>query len=211
MSRDGWLVAGGVALALVVGGTVYATMRAKGAQWPESPPPSAGLLRRLAEAADAFRTGDTTYVVARDVAPDYSVLGGFETRPRALDAARVAGARYRVYPTLTARDIASQEMVILPGCYKNFRTTQWICPPKDSTVGPMMARDVERIEITFVRRTGRPVRVSLPAEQVGAAIFTIDAFDRLVAPYYGRLFGHARVQRMRDSLLAYASDPLSPR
>jgi hypothetical protein len=167
-----------------------------------TPPPSAALLRRLAESADAYRTGDTVYLVASDTFP-YRVVGGFPSANLADTIAKQSGMHYHVYPAATPPDSMGFEMVILPGCYKNNVTTMWICPKIPAR--PPRLSDVEEIEVTYRLRVGDPIVVRLQPDSVGALIFTIDAFDRFMVPYYTRLFGPAYVQRLRENLLAYAA------
>ena len=211
MARNRWLMLAGTAAALVLGVTAYSWARGgvtadSFAQDPDHPPPpSAGLLRRLAESADAFRTGSTVYLIAQD-SGNYAVLGGFSTRDSALALARVAGGNWYVYPTQTPPDGGSLPMVILPGCYKDTRTTRWICPTMDSsraTAPAMRVQDVQRIEVTFIRRGGKRTTVSIDPEHAGATIYTIQDFDRFIVPYYTRLFGPAYAARLRDELLGF--------
>ena len=228
MTGHRWLTFAGTAVALVLGLAGYGWARgaargsesaARSTAWPDNPPPpSAGLLRRLAESADAFRTGEVVYLVAQDVAPYYTVLGGYRSRDSAMSVARMVdrGAHdWWIYSTKTAPTISGMAAEILPGCYKNDRTTQWVCPPRDSTTSraavAMRASDVARINITFIRLRGlRPVTISIPAESISVAVFSIDAYDRFIVPYYTRLFGPARVAATRDSLLEYVRSSLGP-
>lgn len=217
MTRTGWLQSAGTAVALALGIMAFSWARGVArpgpndrggwSQWPAAPP-SAGLLRRLAESADAFRTGQVVYIVAKD-SGTYPVLGVFPAFPVADSARGRAGGGWAVYPTLTRPDAGITAQIILPGCYKDYRTTWWICPPADSAFTPpkpfpaMRLQDLRRVEIRFVPRTGGPVTVSVAPQNLGATIYTIDAFDRVIVPYYTRLFGPAHAARMRDSLLAY--------
>lgn len=216
MTRNRWLMLAGTATALVLGVTAFSWARGgavvdTGQASENPPPPSAGLLRRLAESADAFRNGRVVYLVAQD-SGNYAVRGGFDTREAALRMARTAGSGWYVYPTLTAYDKATGGtpvmMSILPGCYKDTMTTEWICPPTDSTGAATLAmrlQDVVRINVTFVRRTGRPVTVQIAPEHAGATIYTIQDFDRFIVPYYARLFGPAYAARMRETLLSFVA------
>jgi hypothetical protein len=220
MARNRWLMLAGTTAALVLAVTAFSWARASAkrslAAWPDStPPPSAGLLRRLAESADAFRTGHVVYIVAQD-SGYYNVLGGFSSPDSAISLAHSAGPTWHVYPTLTTADAVAGggtlAQVILPGCYKDTRTTFWICPPKDSsrvTASAMRLRDVTRIDVTFIRRASRPITISLDPQHAGATIYTVQDFDRFIVPYYTRLFGPAFAARMRADLITYASRSLA--
>ena len=213
MTRSRWLMLAGTATALVLGVTALSWARGGAAgsliqDADHPPPPSAGLLRRLAESADAFRTGSTVYLVAQD-SGTYTVLGGFSSPDTALRFAQhAAGHNWYVYPTQTPPDSGSGSLVmsILPGCYKDTRTTTYVCPPKDSTGAPTVAmrlQDVARIYVTFVRRTGRPITIPIDPAHAGATIYTIQDFDRFIVPYYTRLFGPAYAARLRGDLITF--------
>lgn len=173
-----------------------------------TPPSSAGLLRRLSESADAFRTGDTVFLVASDTG-NYEVVGGFATMEQARRALVGRNSSYHIYPTLTQSDIRGQTLATLPGCYKNDITTAWVCPPKLGGVALKALRmsDVEFIEVTFRLRQGaqgEPVQLRLSADSVSSMVFTVDAYDRFIAPYYLKMFGPAFVKGQRDTVLMVA-------
>ena len=220
MARNRWLMLAGTATALVLGVTAFGWARgdltrdSTTIMQDDHPPPSAGLLRRLAESADAYRTGRVVYLVAQD-SGFYPVFGGFSTPDSALAAAHSFGPRWFVYATKTTPDVSitggTYAQVILPGCYKDPRTTLWICPPKDSsraTATAMRLQDVARIDVTFIRRNGRRITVALDPEHAGATIYTIQDFDRFIVPYYTRLYGPAQVARMREDLISFVRSSL---
>ena len=207
MARNRWLRLAGTAAALVLGVTAFALARGDPPNTiqDDHPPPSAGLLRRLAESADAYRTGRVVYLVAQD-SGYFPVLGGFASRDEALAATRnAAGGKWYVYATMTPTDYSGGTplaQAVLPGCYKDTKTTLWVCPPKDS-LRVMALDELDRIDITFVRRTGRPTTVSLDPAHAGATIYTLQDFDRFIVPYYTRVLGPAQAARMREDLLSY--------
>jgi len=213
MTRDRWLMLAGTATALVLG--VAAIGWARGgvaptvSQWPDSaPPPSAGLLRRLAESADAFRSGRVVYLVAQD-SGYYNVAGGFYSRDSALALVRANGPTWHAYPTQTSPDPYGADgsvQVILPGCYKDTRTTRWICPTRDSSgalLPVMRLRDVLRIEVTFVQGGGKRTTVRMEPQNAGATIYTLQDFDRFIVPYYTRVLGPAYAARQREELMSF--------
>jgi hypothetical protein len=215
MARHRWLTLAGTAVALVLGVTAFSWARGSGHMRPPSvpqdsapPPPSAGLLRRLAESADAFRTGRVVYLVAQD-SGNYNVLGGFYSPDSANNLARTSGPTWHVYATKTPQDGYDGTgfvQIILPGCYKDTRTTRWVCPTTDSSRAPasaMRLQDVTRIDVTFVRRAGRPLTVRMDPEHAGATIYTIQDYDRFIVPYYTRLFGPEYAARQREELLTF--------
>lgn len=210
MTASRWLrfFAGALALLILVAAASRLGRATSGASFaPDSlsppPPPSASLLHRLAESADAYRNGDTVYLVASDRLP-YDVVGGFASFEQAREASQGKDDSYHTYPVLTEPDVRGRAMAVLPGCYKNDITTQWVCPKFPVTQALRMS-DVEFIDVVYRLRAGAPVTVRLRADSVSAMIFTVDAFDRFIVPYYTKLFGPARVKLMRDSVLAFAA------
>jgi len=211
MTASRWLKlsAGTLALLILIAAATRFGQATSGASvvqdsTPSSPPPpSAALLHRLAESADAFRTGSTVYLLVSDSLP-YDVVGGFTSIEQARAAYRGRDHSYHIYPVQTAPDVRGQAMTILPGCYKNDITTRWVCPVMP-TMRALRLSDVQDIEVTYRLRGGRePVSVRLSADSVSAMIFTLDAFDRFIVPYYTKLFGPERADQMRDSMLTFA-------
>jgi len=151
------------------------------------------------------------YLVAQD-SGNYAVLGAFSSPDSARNFARDAGGNWYVYPTQTSAEGGNLVMSILPGCYKDTWTTMWVCPPKDSTratASAMRLQDVLRIDVTFIRRTGRRTTVSIDPAHAGATIYTIQDFDRFIVPYYTRLFGPAYAARMRGDLITFVRRSVS--
>lgn len=207
-----WMRPGGTLLALVIfaaaafrlgrGAVAPAAETASAAQ-PEYGAPSARLLHRLAESADAYRTGETVYLVASDTFP-YTVVGGFDSLEQARRLLPRMGPAYHVYPVHTPTDLPGRELAILPGCYKNDITTLWVCPKAPLTRALRMS-DVRRIDVIYRLNAGDSLMASYAADSISAMIFTVDAFDRFIVPYYTKLFGPAYAARMRESVLAFAA------
>ena len=217
MARSRWLTLAGTAAVLVLGVTAFGWARGNvasnvltGPQDVDYPPPSAGLLRRLAESADAFRTGRKVFLVAQD-SGEYNVAGGFYSIDSARDLLRGMGPTWHIYPTKTDPDGYGTGFVqvVLPGCYKDTKTTRWVCPTMDSTTRPptpvpvMRLQDVTRIDVVFNRRTGRPLTIRMDPEHAGATIYTIQDFDRFIVPYYTRVLGPAYAARQREELIGF--------
>jgi hypothetical protein len=208
MARNHWLRLAGTAAALVLSVTAYSWARGQNptVEWPDKPPPpSATLLRRLAETADAFRTGSIVYIVAKDTTY-YPILGVFSTPDSANTLARQSGTKAYVYPTNTPPDGGTTVMVVLPGCYKDTMTTLWVCPPRDSSGARTFAVPVDQVAqiyVTVVTRTGRKTVVPIDPRHAGATIYRVTDFDRFIVPYYTRLFGPKVADSMRTALLRF--------
>src|SRR2546429_6918348 len=136
------------------------------AQQP-SPPLSAPLLRRLAEAADGYRTGKAIYVVASVRAP-YDVRGVFETDSLATIEARKGGASYRVFgPYVTPRD--------------------------DFRAAPAEILDIT----VKVQTAKGPVSVTVNPKEYDAMFWSLGAVDKFLVPYYAGVSGLDRAVQVR--------------
>ena len=144
------------------------------AQQP-SPPLSAPLLRRLAEAADGYRTGKAIYVVTSVRAP-YDVRGVFETDSLATIEARKGGASYRVFgPYVTPRD--------------------------DFRAAPAEILDIT----VKVQTAKGPVSVTVNPKEYDAMFWSLGAVDKFLVPYYAGVSGLDRAVQVRASYVTNAA------
>jgi hypothetical protein len=180
-----------------------ASQKARPAQEPPRPM-SASLLRRLAAAADGYRTGAPVWIVASYDRPN-PVAGAF---PDSLSAARAATelrsrGPYAVFgPYVTPQDFDRPPVLIL--------APHW--PPTirdnvDSMVrrlpeAPWLVRDIDSLALVVYHRERAPLRVAMPYPP-DALFFTLSAIDKFAVPYYTDLDGTAGVSQWRDSLAAY--------
>jgi hypothetical protein len=162
------------------------------------PPASAALLKRLAEAVDGVRTGDTVFVVAAEAFP-FRVDTIVKSRAVAVSRARAAGPGYGVFgPYLTTRD-ANQPPKLLMICHN------WDSSPCDSMfnfgVGPQwFVSEVDSITIFAYRgreRRGGAIR----GGSLDAVFLTLAAWDKLYYPYLVRIYGSEFADRRRAQLL----------
>lgn len=166
------------------------------------PPPSAALLRRLAASADAFRNGQPVFVVASEVYP-HDVVDVYTDREAANLAADSAGIDFHAYgPFVTPQDAALPLIVL--GCYKDDITTRYVCPPTmGGGLDPVFRmEEVDSLRITFFSNLRGPISIDM-ARPPSSVIFTLDAFDRFIAPYYLHLFGPEYVVQMREQMMDY--------
>lgn len=144
------------------------------AQQP-SPPLSAPLLRRLAEAADGYRTGKAVYVVASMRAP-YDVRGVFEADSAATIEARKAGPSYRVFgPYVTPRD--------------------------EFKVAPAQILDIT----VRVQTAKGPVTMTVDPKEYDAMFWSLGAVDKFLVPYYAGVSGPERAVQVHQDYLANAA------
>jgi len=197
--------------ALVIVAGLLSTMRwtlARSAA-PAPPPPaqdstrvsvSAGLLRRLAAAADGYRTGEPIWIVASPSEP-YSVAGVYTSVEEARRRARSTGVQY-FGPYVTPRDGARPEAFVptrhsYPTIYMLDSSSTWRAPET-----PWLLSDIDSVVITAYNRNGRTWRGSTRGD-VDAVFFTLSAYDKFVSPYYSALSGPGVAKQMRDTLLQY--------
>jgi hypothetical protein len=156
-------------------------------------PLSASLMRRLAAAADGYRTGDSVYVVAAYRFP-HNVLGVFDSQ-RAADVVRdSAGTGYgRFGPFVTAADFELPTFVQIKHCRPSLICERLLAVPE---------RDVDSVAVVVYRRSGEPFRSVSRGLEVDAVFFTLQAFDVFAVPHYTMLYGPRRVTVMRDSVVA---------
>ena len=178
----------------------------------ETGPPSAALLRRLASSADAFRNGDTVYVVASEVFP-HEVVDVYMDFERARFVADSAGLDFGVFGPFVTPPDSAPEMPQLPLavvlCYKDDITTRYVCPPLAGGPGDPVFRmeNVDSINVTVFSRERGPVSVNM-TRPPSTTVYTLDAFDRFIAPYYLRLFGPEVVLEMRQEMIDYIREGL---
>ena len=201
-TRVAWALLAVLAAALTPGVTVRAQTR-------DTMPMSASLLRRLAEAADAQRTGRRIWLVAdprfpHDVdtvlvspppadlvmPPGYRVYGPYLTpRDFGLPVARVFGCVHTTFPIPSAFDPRRHLDARL-------RPSTGMCPMRAIPID-----SIARMELIVVTLADT-LRIPLPPQTVDAVFFSVSAFDKFVAPYYAKVQGPAYAQALRDSVEA---------
>jgi hypothetical protein len=131
----------------------------------------ASLLRVLAEAADAHRTGQPVYLVADRRFP-HRVIGHFDSRAEAMEMRSDSGSSYGVFgPFVTPPDSVSAAAPKLMNVRLTFKTPQ----------GATRTKEVD-------------------PRQVDALFMSMSAVDKFMIPYYARLYGPEYAQRFRDDV-----------
>ena len=163
---------------------------------------SASLLRRLAEALDGYRSGDTLFVVAAWRFP-HTVAGVFANSRQALEIARRRGVDFGVFGPYYAPPDSGNEMMLyaLGGCPGLHEPDSW-CPDTmfalSQTVPLASIRD---ITITIHRKDGGAAERVLAPGDADAVFFTLSAIDKFVMPYYTRVFGAQYAADVRAAYL----------
>jgi hypothetical protein len=173
------------------------------AQKPPEPTPapaamSASLLRRLAEAVDGYRTGETLFVAAARSFP-HDVAGVFTTSRQAAEIARRKGVDYGVFGPYFAPPDSGNEMMLYsvrpcPGLHE---PDSW-CPDTTFSLNQSVAyANIKDITITIHAKDGAAVETVLPPGNVDAVFFTLSAIDKFVMPYYTRVYNAQYAADMR--------------
>lgn len=159
-------------------------------------PIPASLLRRLAETADAARTGDSIWIAVQLDFP-HDVIGMFDN-PRGAGAAVARVRNADVFgPYLTPRDPGFPGGLVSPCPHDRITTMAFgrdgICPES------IPLADIRALTLVIERISGDTVRIVMPPDRVDAMVFNMTAFDKFFAPYYTRLYGaeHAALIRRR--------------
>ncbi len=161
---------------------------------------SAGLLRRLAAAADAYRTGEPVWVVASANKP-YQVEGVYEDLSEARRHTRFIPGGQVFGPYVTPLD-EDRVMIFVPTrhvdptIYMLDSSPGWALP---ST--PWAMARVDSVVITAYNH-GETWR-GFSRGNVDAVFFTLSAFDKFVSPYYSALSGADVATQMRQPIVQY--------
>ena len=161
---------------------------------------SAGLLRRLAAAADGYRTGEPVWVVV-SLSEPYTVAGVFPNRSNAARAVRKGFAVFGPY--VTPRDYARPSVFVpvkhrAPTIYDSLSFAMWRLPEP-----PWFTDDIDSVLVTAYHRSGAQWRGVSRGDDVDAVFFTLSAQDKFVFPYYAALSGLDVATRMRENVGAY--------
>jgi hypothetical protein len=141
----------------------------------KEPQVSASLLRRLAEVADAYRTGRPVFIVASTKAP-HDIKDVYEDAGAATKAAAAAGPSYQRFgPYITPRD--------------RFK----------GKPAEVLAITVK------LRTGSDTVSVTVDPRKYDALVWTLPALDKFLVPYYARIYGLDRARELREEYLRNAS------
>jgi hypothetical protein len=145
--------------------------------------PTAGLLRRVAEAVAGHRSLAPVWVVGSEV-DTIDIIGVFESRAAAEVVMRRSSSLRPLLmgPYTKSRDEARLGSVFLPDCQHD-GISLWgprRCPP------PFIPfRDIDNVSLTVRLRDGTVRTIPVPTS-VDAVFFSISALDKFVIPYYAR-------------------------
>jgi len=160
---------------------------------------SAGLLRRLAAAADGYRTGEPIWIVASPAEP-YSVFGAFPSFEEARRQAMSVRGGQTYGPYITPRD-EGRPMMFVP--VKHSWPTIYGFDSTFAPAVPWLVSDVDSIVVIAYNRSGDTWRRSSRGNEVDALFFTLSAHDKFASPYYAALSGLDAATRMREAMVRY--------
>lgn len=164
-------------------------------------------LRQVAAAVQGYSAGGPVWVViCGDTAGTYDVIGAY---PTAVAAQEVAAAKGHAQRTVCSVEGPYQSTLTYAsttdpsygaGCKKG---------PDSDCVGDSTATfiaplsSVQSVTITYRMRDGRPpVSETFDPHAVEAIFFTMSAADRMLIPYYLRVYGANGAMRRRRALLS---------
>jgi len=163
---------------------------------PAAVPPTAALLKRLAEAVDGHRTGAMVYLVAAR-RPPHDVVGIYELESEARARAGADTTALQSFgPFQTDRD-PGLNMGFLSKCvHLQSAMHEYYCPGS-----PIFSfTDVENIALTIRMRDGTPHVIPVP-KGADAIFLTLSAVDKFAIPYYARVSGLGEAVRLRARLV----------
>ena len=178
---------------------------------------SAQYLKLVAAAVSGYSAGGPVYVVICQTAGEWKVIGVFATDAEAQAAATAAKpntTRCNVEGPYT-NDVGSPgadmgSMAYGGGCKKG--------PDSDCVGDSSVARvfiapiaQIQSVTITYTLSDRRQVTEQFDPRKVEAIFFTMPAIDRMLIPYYVRVYGLNGAARRRQVLLdRYGVRDLSP-
>jgi hypothetical protein len=164
----------------------------------------ATLAKRLAEAADGYRTGEPVWFAAAFAYP-HELRGPFPSEEAALAAIRDVLPSYGVFgPYVTPRDLDRTTVFI---GITHMRPTHYVFG-RDSLLSwlpeiPLPLDSIESITVTVHPTTRDAYSFEFDPKKSDALFFTLSAVDKFVLPYYAGVLGVDYAAQMRARLRDY--------
>lgn len=162
-------------------------------------------LKLVAAAVSGYSAGGPVYVVICETAGEYKVIGVFATPTEAQAAATAAKTNrtscnvegpYSNSVGTSGADMAS--MTYGGGCKKG-PDSDCIGDSTRAFIAPI--GQIQSVTITYQLRDGNRVTEQFDPRRVEAIFFTMPAVDRMLIPYYVRVYGLNGAVRRRQVLL----------
>ena len=181
----------------------------------QQPKPETYLLL-VAAAVSGYSAGGPVYVVICETGGEYKVIGAFPTAAQAQEAANAKQSNrttcYVEGPYVSTVGYASNDMLAMGyggGCKKG--------PDSDCIADSTAARafiapigSIETVTLTYRLRDGRSVAETFNPRNVEAIFFTMPAVDRMLVPYFVRVYGlNGALERRRVLLNRYGGRDLN--
>jgi hypothetical protein len=161
---------------------------------PSEPPMPASLAFRMAEAADAFRTGAPVWIAADTAYPHVVREVYTDSAPGVSPPGAALGGPY-----VTPPDFGLPMEVILPCPHQSRPYSKYPCG-RWPDFSPIPGQAIAGIDLKLRLESGDSLDWQFSADSVDAIFFTMSAFDRFVAPYYARSYGPEYAAALRDSV-----------
>lgn len=174
----------------------------------QSAPNSVAYLQQLAVVVDGNSGGGFVWVVMCGATAPYEVIGTYTTAAQASEALSTARATGKTCwldgPYRTDRSFDGNMTTYGAVCKKGPDSQ---CLSDTSAV--FLSADVRLVTMTTYLSGGRTVVDSFRPQSVEAIFFTMSAVDKMLIPYYLRVYGPAYAQRQQQ-LLARRARVLNP-
>lgn len=162
-------------------------------------------LKLVAAAVSGYSAGGPVYVVICETGGEYKVIGAFGTAAEA-QAAATAGKTNRTTcnvegPYYNSVGVPGADMAGLPyggGCKKG-PDSDCIGDSTRAFITPIGG--IQSVTITYTLRDGTRRSEEFDPRKVEAIFFTMPAVDRMLIPYYVRVYGLSGAVRRRQVLL----------
>lgn len=163
-------------------------------------PRTAAYLQQLAAVVDGYSGGGPVWVVMCDTTPPSDVIGAFATQAQANQAANSARAASGRICWVDGPYTSDPSFPNRTPTYGAVCKKGWDSQCLSDTSAVLSVADVRRITVTTTLMSGRTIIESFAPQEVEAIFFTMSAVDRMLIPYYVRLYGVEWAARQRQAL-----------
>lgn len=178
-------------------------------------PKSDAYLLQLAAAVSGYSGGGPVYIVICTTDGEYDVIGGFATAAQAQESANAnRGPRTSCDvegPLKNSTEYGFTDRLMMQyggGCKKGPDSD---CAA-DSTRAILQALgNIQTVTLTYRLRDGRTLSESFDPRRVEAVFFTMSAVDRMLIPYYARVYGMTGAAQRRRVLAGVYGVPVRER
>lgn len=175
----------------------------------QGPPKPESYLKLVAAAVSGYSAGGPVYVVICEIGnKQYKVVGVFATDAEAQNSANAnknnQSACYVEGPYYNSVGYAGLDMASMRyggGCKKGPDSDCIVDSTANARTFIAPIGSIQSVTITYTLRDGREVSERFDPRTVEAIFFTMSAVDRMLVPYFVRVYGLNGAVRRRQMLL----------